>query len=312
MKYYLGIDGGGTTTRAVLADARGNAIATARAGSLNYLAVGVEAARESLRGIVGQIAPPGPPSAIHAAFIGNAALAGPAPENELRALCEGILEPEFLAMDSDLYIALETLDTHPKEPAGSPGIPGSGPCAVAIAGTGSMAAGRAGEAAPVLHTGGWGWLLGDEGSGFHVAWEGIRAALRGHEGSGPATALTGDLCAHYNVGEPEALLDLFYDPPKEHHEIASFARVVLRSDDAAARAIVSRCAGEFAQTVRALLAKLPEETWLGLWGGMFQHSGAYRATFCQALGKKAQLLPMAPEWGAVRAAMRLGGDCRGG
>jgi len=287
MQYYLGIDGGGSTTRAVLADARGNAIATARAGSLNYLAVGYVIARASLQEIMNQIALP-----VHAAFIGNAALAGPAPESELRTLCEGILEPAHLAMDSDLFIALEAMGA-------------SGPCAVAIAGTGSMAAGRAGENSPILHTGGWGWMLGDEGSGFHIAWEGIRAALLGHEGSGRVTSLTGELCRHYGANEPEDLLNIFYDPPKEPREIAAFAWEVLHSGDLVAREIVSRCAESFAQTVKALLAKLPEDTQLGLWGGMFQHSAAYRDAFCAALGKEANLLPAAPEWGAVRAAMKL-------
>ena len=302
MQYYLGIDGGGSDTRAVLVDARGEAIAAARAGSLNYRAVGMETARESLRSIVRQLAPPascgGTPLAseggLGAAFIGNAALSGPAPEGELRALCEGILEPESLAMDSDLYIALEAMGT-------------PGPCAVAIAGTGSMAAGRAGEKGPVRTTGGWGWMLGDEGSGFHIGWEGIRAGLRGLEGSGPATALSGALCRFYGAPLtcPEELIGLFYDPPKEPREIAAFAREVLGSDDNIARGIVSRCAADFARTVQALLRQLPDDTELGLWGGMFQHSGAYRAAFCAALGKEAKLLPAAPEWGAVRAAMKL-------
>ena len=55
----------------------------------------------------------------------------------------------------------------------------------------------------------------------------------------------------------------------------------------------------------ALLQKLPQDTTLGLWGGMFQHSGEYRAAFCKALGMDANLLPSPPEMGAVWAAMRL-------
>ena len=291
MQYYLGIDGGGSTTRAVLVDARAETISTARAGSLNYRAVGIDIARESLQSIMEQIAKP-----VHAAFIGNAALSGPAPEEELRALCAGILKPEFLAMDSDLFIALEAMDN-------------PGPCAVAIAGTGSMVAGRAGEKEPVFTMGGWGWMLGDEGSGFHIAWEGIRAGLRGLEGSGPETALSEALCRHYGVRltYPEELIDLFYDPPKEPREVAAFAWEVLHCDDAVAREIVSRCAENFSGTAKALLRNLPENPRLGLWGGMFQISEAYRAAFCATLGKQADLLPAAPEWGAARAAMKLCG-----
>jgi len=289
MQYYLGVDGGGSTTRAVLVDARGEAVMTARAGSLNYRAMGIDTARKSLRSIVEQINMP-----IRAAFIGNAALSGPAPTEELRALCEGILEPEFLAMDSDVFIALEAMNA-------------PGPCAVAIAGTGSMVAGRAGESEHVVHMGGWGWMLGDEGSGFHIAWEGIRAGLRGYEGSGPATGLTEALCRHFAVNGPEELLDIFYDPPKEPREVAAFAWEVLHCDDPVAREIVARCAESFVGTVQALLRNLPEKTKLGLWGGMFQISEAYRTAFCAALGKEADLLPAAPEWGAVRAAMKLCG-----
>ncbi|MCL2494880.1 MAG: hypothetical protein FWE98_04395 [Oscillospiraceae bacterium] len=289
MHYFLGIDGGGSDTRAVLTGARGEAVAFAGAGSLNYRSVGLDNARRSLQSIMEQFNFP-----VHAAFIGNAALSVPAPEEELRALCGGILEPEYLAMDSDLFIALEAMDVQ-------------GPCAVAIAGTGSMAAGRAGEAGHILTMGGWGWLLGDEGSGFHVAWEGIRAGLRGLESSGPQTALSEALCRHYGVRltSPEELIDLFYGPPKEPREIAAFAREVLQCEDQIARGIVSRCAASFAETVRALLRNLPDKTKLGLWGGMFQNSAAYREAFCAALGREADLLPVAPEWGAVRAAMKL-------
>lgn len=290
MRYYLGIDGGGTTTRAVLADENGQAAAAANAGSLNFYSVGMQAARESLQRIMQQIHLP-----VHAAVIGNAALAGPATQAQLQGLCGGILAAEHLGMDSDLFIALETMDT-------------DGPCAVAIAGTGSMAAGRAAAAQPVLHTGGWGWLLGDEGSGFHIAWLALRAALRGHEGSGPPTQLTEALCAQYSVRFPEQLLDIFYDPPKQRREIAAFAKAVLASGDAVARKIVAGCAADYAKTVLALLRQLPPDTPLGLWGGMFQHSKAYREAFCSALGRQAALLPAAPEWGAVRAAKRLAGS----
>ena len=292
MDYYLGIDGGGTRTSAVLCDGSGNIITKANAGGLNYRAMGYDGARASLRDIMSQITLP-----VRAAFIGNAALAAPAPAEELRALTHGIIDAAYIGMDSDLFIALEAMRC-------------AGPCAVAIAGTGSMAAGRAGAGEPILHTGGWGWLLGDEGSAFHIAWEALRAGLRGYEGSGPATTLSGDLCRFFGAypETPEELLDLFYDPPKERHHIAACAKVVLQSDDPVAREIVRRCAADFAGTARALLRNLPEDTTLGLWGGMFQHSVAYTRAFCGALGRQAELLPTPPEMGAVYAAMKL---CKG-
>ena len=284
--YYLGIDGGGSVTRAVVTDEHCRVLARYDAGSINYRAIGLASARVNLQSLTAQIHVP-----LRGCMIGNAALSGPAPEEELHALTDGILTARRLAMDSDLSIALEAMQS-------------PGPCAVAIAGTGSMAAGRAGEGEVVLHTGGWGWLLGDEGSGFDIASQAIRAALRAYEGSGPATALTGELCAFFGADTPAQLLGLFYNPPKAPNQIAAFAARVLVCCDDISREIVRRCAAEFAETVRALLLQLPADTALGLWGGMFQHSEFYRAAFCQALGRQAELLPVPPEEGAARAAVR--------
>jgi len=287
MHYFLGIDGGGTKTTAMLCDAQGNIVAQAKAGSLNYRAVGYEIARTSLRDIIAQLNKP-----VKAAFIGNAALAKAAPFDEIFALTDGILDAQYVAMDSDITIALEAMRC-------------AGPCAVAIAGTGSMAAGRAGEGQPILHIGGWGWLLGDEGSGFHMGWEGLRAALRGHEGSGPATALTQAMCEHYGAATPEDMIDLFYNPNKKHNEIAAFGKYVMDLDDAVGASIVIRCARELAETVKALLRRLPPGAQVGLWGGAFERCDPYREAFIEALESSAALLPVPPVMGAVYAAMKL-------
>jgi len=287
MQYYLGIDGGGTKTTAVLCNAQGEIIAQAKAGSLNYRALGYDIARESLRDILNQL--PHQPNAV---FIGNAALASQAPPDELHALTHGILDGIPVGMDSDLYIALEAMQCN-------------GSCAVVIAGTGSMCAGRLSPTAPIIHTGGWGWLLGDEGSGFHIGWEGLRAALRGYEGSGPETMLTFYACDFYGAKAPEDLLDIFYNPNKRHNEIAAFSKYVGDLDDSVARAIIQRCAADLAQTAKVLLRKLPAETQVGLWGGVFEKCENYRSVFVQALGMQAAVLSIPPVQGAALAAQTL-------
>jgi len=284
---YLGIDGGGTKTTAVLCNAQGEIIAQAKAGSLNYRALGYEIARGSLNSILGQL--PHRPSAI---FIGNAALAGEAPANELHALTHGILDDIPVGMNSDLHIALEAMQCQ-------------GSSAIVIAGTGSMCAGRAAVDAPILHTGGWGWLLGDEGSGFQLGWEGLRAALRGYEGSGPETLLTFYACDFYGAKVPEDLLDIFYNPNKRHNEIAAFSKVIGGLDDPVAHAIIQRCAADLAETAKALLRKLPANTQVGLWGGVFEQCESYRQAFCDALGVQAAVLAVPPVVGAAYAARRL-------
>ncbi|MCL2445381.1 MAG: hypothetical protein FWD06_01250 [Oscillospiraceae bacterium] len=284
---YLGIDGGGSKTTAVLCNAQGNVIAQAKAGSLNYRALGYDIARASLQDILHQL--PCTPTAV---FIGNAALANEAPPEELQALTQGILDGVPAGMNSDLYIALEAMQCQ-------------GPSAVVIAGTGSMCAGRTAANEPILHTGGWGWLLGDEGSGFHLGWEGLRAALRGYEGSGPATALTAHACEFYGANVPEDLLDIFYNPNKLHNEIAAFARVVSNLDDPVACTIVQHCAADLAKTAKALLRRLPADTQIGLWGGLFERRENYRQAFIEALGVQASVLAMPPAVGAALAATKL-------
>ncbi|MDR1928246.1 MAG: hypothetical protein LBQ33_06375 [Oscillospiraceae bacterium] len=298
---FLGIDGGGTKTRAVAVTRAGALAARAAAGSINFHSVGWAAARGELAALLRQLQAQAP-GALESVFIGNAALFEEAAPEQLHRLTEGILEAHCLAMESDLAIALEALE-------------GDGSVAVAISGTGSMTAGRAARAAPLITAGGWGYLLGDEGSGFHLAWKGLRAALRGMEGSAPPTDLTAALFSFAGVNSAASILDVFYHPPMERSELADFAKRVLscaEAGDAAAIDIVRQCTADFAQTVLSLLRKLPDAPRLGLWGGVMQHSVLFRRAFCDAIHARlpqveAALLPCAPEVGAVFAAFRRAG-----
>ncbi len=299
---WIGMDGGGTQTLALAARCDGTPVAAARAGSTNFFSVGWEEARAQLYAIVQDIQKTTGNSPIASVFIGNAALSDTAEPAQLRRMTEGILEAEALDMQSDLCAALATMQTDKAT-------------AVAIAGTGSMAAGRSGPGAALLTAGGWGYLLGDEGSGFHLAWEGVRAALRGSEKSASPTKLTAALLRHFGAEDTAALVPLFYEPPMERHRLAEFARPLLacaESGDAVALAIVQRCAGEFAQTTAALLRRLPEDIHLGLWGGVLRGSACYRAAFCRELAEEfptlcPTLLPCPPEAGALFAAFQQSG-----
>ena len=296
------MDGGGTQTLALAALRDGTLVAAARAGSINFFSVGWEEAQAQLRAIVQAVATATDNAPVASAYIGNAALSDAAEPEQLRRMTEGILEAEALGMESDLCAALEAMQSEKA-------------AAVAISGTGSMAAGRASLGAPLLTSGGWGYLLGDEGSGFHLAWEGLRAGLRGSEKSAPPTDLTAALLRHFGVEDTAALTPLFYEPPMERHRLAGFARPVLEcaeAGDEVALAIVWRCAGEFAQTAAALLRRLPKDTELGLWGSVMRHSACYRAAFCGALaeefsGLRPAVLPCPPEAGALFAAFRQSG-----
>lgn len=298
--YYLGVDGGGTRTTAAVADANGNILAKADGKSINYNSVGLERARENMREIVLWLCEACGTDRFDSAFIGMSAISERADEKETERFAGGIIPADKIIMDSDVYIALSALDER-------------GECAVVISGTGSMAAGRTKDG-EIIHTGGWGYILGDEGSSYAIALDALKAAIRGYEKSAPESALTNALKEHYSVSDYLELIDIFYDPPMERSEIAEFAVKVFecaKSGDAVANEILRDNAAQLAKTAAALLKQLEDCDTLGVWGGVFEHNKNYLEMFRQSVKESfprltVGLLAVPPYIGAVTAAIREG------
>src|SRR4030095_5317067 len=87
---------------------------------------------------------------------------------------------------------------------------GDAPGVVIIAGTGAIVYGRNanGEAA---RAGGWGHMIGDEGSGYWIGREALSAVMRAYDGRGPATRLTAAILSHLNVDDESRLPRIVYD-----------------------------------------------------------------------------------------------------
>ncbi len=102
---------------------------------------------------------------------------------------------------------------------------GAGPGVAAIAGTGSNVFGVGGTGARTRawRAGGWGHLLGDEGSGYWLGVQSIKAAIRDREASGPATALSEAAPAFFGQPTVEAVASSVYTRPLTKGEIAAFA-----------------------------------------------------------------------------------------
>ncbi len=110
------------------------------------------------------------------------------------------------------------------------GVPG-GPGVVIIAGTGSIAYGRS-RAGRAARAGGWGYLLGDEGSGYWLGRQSLRAVVRSADGRGPHTLLTARVLAHYGVSRPQELVREIYDGRFQPSTVAAIAPAVqLAADD---------------------------------------------------------------------------------
>lgn len=106
---------------------------------------------------------------------------------------------------------------------------------------------------------GAGYLIGDEGGGFWIGRHGVRAALRAHDGRGPATALTRTIGER--LGDLEGLAARVHAGPRPVDTIAQQAVAVLEAADAGdevAAAIVATAAARLAESARAALALLRE------------------------------------------------------
>src|SRR5204863_821295 len=104
---------------------------------------------------------------------------------------------------------------------------GDNPGIVVIAGTGSIVYGRsaAGEAA---RAGGWGHMIGDEGSGYWIGREALAAVMRAADGRGPSTALTAEILRHFGVADVSHLPRIVYDREAPRMSVAALGPLVER------------------------------------------------------------------------------------
>jgi N-acetylmuramic acid 6-phosphate etherase len=302
----LGIDGGGTHTVALLAQLQaGNSekwisLGRGESGPSNLQAVGLEAACRALDEAVERAfrAAGLPRRAVAAACLGLAGAGRHEDQERIRAwaLRAGLAATAEVTADAPLLLA-----------AGTP----HGWGIALIAGTGSMAFGRS-PSGQTARAGGWGYLLGDEGSGYALALAALRAVARMADQRGPATSLMDALLSRLGLKQPQELIAAIYRGGMDRPAIPSLAPVVLEaadSGDEVARAIVQKGAEQLALTVAAVARqlKLDSPVPLALAGGLLLASASYRQRLLQALADahlRVEPVTLVPEpaEGAVRIA----------
>jgi len=211
-----GIDGGGSITKVVVCNLEGKILHSFQTETINHYGAGIGKVTETFAGISANLMSEFGclPEII---FAGNSALDGRAEDSLVKELTNGVFRSSKVVFHSDVYIALMGFTM------GNPG-------AVLISGTGSMACGI--DENGVYHTaGGWGHVLGDEGSGYCIALEGIKAALRAHDGLIETTQLTTRLMRYFNLKTMAGLIDRIYNPAVEKSVIAGFAVEVAEAAD---------------------------------------------------------------------------------
>jgi N-acetylglucosamine kinase-like BadF-type ATPase len=242
--HVLGIDAGGTKTVCMLADDRGRVIAEARGAGANLHAAGELAVEKVLHEVM-EAAIGDRPIAPAAICLGIAGVDRDDEAQTVRAIMRRIGYKSRIVVVNDALIAL---------------VSGAqdDPAIVIIAGTGSIVYGRnaAGEAA---RAGGWGHMIGDEGSGYWIGREALAAVMRGSDGRGPATALTAEILAYFNVADVSRLPAIVYDREMPRMSVAALGPIVQRvvaDGDAVATRILERAADELVLGARSVTARL--------------------------------------------------------
>ncbi|MBR6568881.1 MAG: hypothetical protein IKK75_00325 [Clostridia bacterium] len=294
-KLYIGIDGGGTHSTAVAVWPDGRVAELACGDGLNYHNSGVDIVRSRMEDMVEQLCmKTGIPVENAMICAGMSALDLPADDATTRLFAQGSLSFDQLDLQSDAYAALMGCTL------GEPGL-------IVICGTGSMQV-LVDSHGRQIPGGGWGYLLGDAGSSYTLAREGLIAAIDALEGVGSPTTLVDDALSFFDVhSNPRALIDQVYAPDFGPEKLAAFARHVLMraaEGDPVAYAICERNMIRLGTLAARMLEKDPHARRIGLYGGVFAHNPFARELFQQTVLKNvpdAQFCPVVfpPELGAV-------------
>ena len=280
--HYLGIEGGATRTSGALVAEDLSVVARRGAGPANVHAVGEEQAREAVSEVVaGLVADAGVGwDSVAATALCLAGLRAASDRELWRGLAReiGIASPVHLTHDAAAALA-----------AGSPDATGI----VVVCGTGSMVFGRGADGSECF-VGGRGPLLGDEGSGFDIGHQALRAAARSVDGVGESTELARLLPERLGLDGLDDLLS--WVSPFAKDRVASLAPVVFEAvdgGDAVARAIVEGAAEALARGVAAVAGRLwPREEGseglerVVLSGGVLREQAGFRGAVAERVARR--------------------------
>lgn len=300
--FVLGIDAGGTKTVCQLANDDGAIVAEARGPGANLQAAGELAVEKTLHGLMDEVLGAHAGARLGAICVGMAGVDRPGDAEVVRAMMRRIGRGAEVLIVNDALVALE---------AGAPGAPG----VVIIAGTGSICYGRnaQGQAA---RAGGWGYVLGDEGSGYWIGRHALRAVVRQADRRGPATSLTAKALAHFGVDRPQDLIHEIYYGGMRPGAIAALASEVQQAfaeGDRIAAGILENGVRELAASAASVVARLhldDEPFTFVLAGGIFKAVPWMREQLIARLPRVAQQATIAhlidePASGAVRLARQV-------
>lgn len=303
-RLYLGVDGGQSSTTALIADEKGRVIGQGHGGPCDHVS-GVEGRNRFFTALGDCLEQACREAAIDAETVAFAAaclgFSGGAADKE--AYSRELIRSSIYKVTHDAEIALSGAT------AGEPGI-------IIIAGSGSMAFGRNAEG-ETARAGGWGYIFGDEGGAFDLTRQALRAALKAEEGWGPPTRAREMLLEASGARDANDLLHRFYTAEFPRKRIASYAPLVTQAaeeGDAMALRILADAAAKLAWFVEGVYERLFQAGTVvpvAHIGGVFKSARLLKQfadRIRQDLGCPAGPPRLGPAAGALLEAVRLDGN----
>ncbi|MGH9434496.1 MAG: BadF/BadG/BcrA/BcrD ATPase family protein [Terriglobia bacterium] len=211
MSLFLAVDGGQTTTKALLADARGKILARASAGPSNHTEEpgGPERLSHVISGVISSL-------------LAQAAEV-PSAQPEFAAACFGMTGEtriktrvlQDIVKTPHLSVVHDSVNALAGAAAGGPGI-------IVIAGTGSVARGHDGRGRE-MRVGGWGHLFGDEGSAYWIGREAVRAAARETDGFGPGAEIARLIFSRLALNSAYDVMEKYYSGELSREHLANLS-----------------------------------------------------------------------------------------
>ncbi|MFM2064811.1 MAG: hypothetical protein RLZZ507_4482 [Cyanobacteriota bacterium] len=228
MNYILGIDGGGSKTICIIIDEKGKICGRGEAGAANYQSIGIAAARKQIESAIIQaiitVLNDNHNIEIIAICLGLAGVSRREDIEVIKSLVNELqnsqnipgitwkLQPSNIIICHDALIALM-------------GGVGDAVGIVVAAGTGSIVFGRNNQGI-TKRVGGWGYILGDEGSAYKIAVAGMQAALKSYDGRSEKTILLDNFQQHLQLENIEKLIEVIYRRGWGVKEIAALAPII--------------------------------------------------------------------------------------
>ncbi len=282
MDIFLGVDGGGTKTEAAAIDSHGNVLSRYLGSSTNPYVVTFEGAMQELSSVLDHVAKPlflsYPDAFIKGICLGMSGISTPEEKNNVISFLRSYQQKHHFSFPISIKTEAEiSLMASLEREYGI----------LVISGTGSNTYGIT-KKGKHYRVGGWGHILGDEGSGYQIGLLTLKTVIKSLEGMLPATSMTERIIDAYSFKHISELKAYVYQSTIGRNDIAAFARHCIEASkdgDELAQGILQAQAIELADTTTVLIGRDPEleAAEVVCTGSIFKHSSIFRHAFREAL-----------------------------